>query len=74
MALSQTEIREQCRREDATALRLGILDATDDLILYVRGMRRRGLDADEYEWLLDRIGEIRRDALRLEAMIDGGGR
>jgi len=57
-----------------TVVIVGVMDATDDLILYVRGMRRRGLDADEYEWLLDRIGEIRRDALRLEAMIDGGGR
>lgn len=73
MALSQTDIREQCRREDATALRLCGLDAADDLLLYFRGMRRRGLDADEFDWLCDRLGELRRGVVRLEGMIDRDG-
>lgn len=73
MALSQTDILAQCRREDATALRLCGLGAADDLLLYFRGLRRRGLDKDEYDWLCERLAELRRSVLRLEGMIDREG-
>lgn len=62
---------EQTQREDRTAIALGILLPSDELILWVRGLRRRGLiDEAELAFAMDMFAEIRRCGLRVK---DGGG-